>query len=47
LTYLDVGFGNRYGNSYGVYENWRQLYTSFTAKIQGVNVIGAEVCMWS
>jgi hexosaminidase len=47
LTYLDIGFGNRYGNNYGVYENWRQLYTSFTPKIDTVNVIGAEVCMWS
>lgn len=47
LTYLDIGFGNRYGGSYGVYQNWRSLYTSFSPKIDGVNVIGAEVCMWA
>ena len=47
LTYLDVGFGNRYGGSYGVYQNWRSLYTNFSTKIDGVNVIGAEVCMWA
>ena len=47
MTYLDIGFGNRYGGNYAVYENWRSLYTSFTPKIDGVNVIGAEVCMWA
>ena len=47
LTYLDVGFGNRYGGNYGTYENWRALYEKFTTKIDGVNVIGGVTCMWS
>lgn len=26
LTYLDIGFGNFYGNNYGVYQSWRKMY---------------------
>jgi hexosaminidase len=26
LTYLDIGFGNFYGNTYGVYQDWRKMY---------------------
>lgn len=45
-TYLDIGFGNSYGGSYGTYQNWRFMY-SFNPVITNVNIIGAEVCMWS
>ena len=41
LTYLDIGFGNRYGGQYGTYQKWRTMYEQFTPKI------GGEVCMWS
>ena len=26
LTYLDIGFGNFYGNKYGTYQGWRKMY---------------------
>ena len=47
LTYLDIGFGNRYGRQYGTYIRWRDMYSQFTPKVQGVNIVGGEVCMWS
>lgn len=46
LTYLDIGFGNRYGDHYSVYQNWRTMY-KFNPRIETVNVIGGETCMWS
>ena len=46
LTYLDIGFGNRYGDHYGVYQNWRTMY-KFNPRIPNVNVIGGETAMWS
>ena len=46
MTYLDIGFGNFYGNNYGVYQNWRKMY-SFNPRIANVNVIGGESCMWN
>lgn len=45
-VYLDIGFNNFYGNNYGVYQNWRDVY-GFEPKIANVNVIGGEVCMWN
>lgn len=47
LAYLDVGFGDEIGDTYGVYQNWRSLYTKMNTKVEGVNVIGGEVCIWS
>lgn len=32
ITYLDIGFGGRYGTGYGTYITWRQVY-SFNPKI--------------
>ena len=46
LTYLDVGFGNRNGIPYRTYITWRDIY-KFSARQEGVNVIGGETCMWS
>lgn len=46
ITYLDIGFGNFYGNVYGVYEDWRKMY-SYEPRVPSVNVIGGESCMWS
>jgi len=45
LTYLDIGFGNIYSDNYGVFENWRNMY-AFQPRIDNVNVIGGESCMW-
>lgn len=45
-VYLDIGFNNFYGNNYGVYQNWRDVY-GFEPRIANVNVIGGEVCMWN
>lgn len=42
---MDIGFGNRYGSSYGHMQEWRKMYT-FNPRITNVNVIGGEVCMW-
>ncbi len=46
VTYLDYGFNNMYGNVYGVYADWRKMY-SYEPRIPGVNVIGGETCMWA
>ena len=46
LTYLDIGFGNIYGDNYGVFEHWRKMY-NFQPRIKDVNVIGGESCMWN
>lgn len=27
VTYLDYGFNNMYGNVYGVYADWRKMYS--------------------
>jgi hexosaminidase len=45
-AYLDKGFGNRNGVPYGDYIKWRDIY-KYSPKVQGVNVIGGEACMWS
>jgi hexosaminidase len=45
-AYLDKGFGNRNGIPYGDYIKWRDIY-KYSPKVQGVNVIGGEACMWS
>lgn len=26
LTYLDIGFGNFYGDKYSTYQSWRKMY---------------------
>ncbi len=44
--YLDLGFNNFYGNNYGVYVNWRDVY-KYEPRIPNVNVIGGEICMWN
>ena len=46
IVYLDTGFNNQYGDSYGTYHNWRQMY-SFNPIIPNANVIGGTSCMWS
>lgn len=46
LTYLDIGFGNYYGKTYGTYEHWRKAYT-FEPRVTNVNVIGGAACMWN
>ena len=46
IGYLDVGFGNRNGANYGSYINWRNIY-AFNPHLEGVRVIGGEVCMWA
>lgn len=46
LTYLDIGFGNWKGRSYGSYEDWRKAY-SFEPRVNNVNVIGGAACMWN
>ena len=46
VTYLDIGFGNFYGRTYGNYQNWRLAY-SFEPRVTNVNVIGGAACMWN
>lgn len=46
LTYLDIGFNNMYGNVYGNYQDWRKMY-SYEPRVESVNVIGGESCMWN
>jgi hexosaminidase len=46
IAYLDIGFGNYYGKTYGSYENWRKTY-NFEPRIANVNVIGGASCMWN
>ncbi len=46
LVYLDTGFNNMYGVNYGVYKNWRVMY-SFDPVIPNANVIGGTTCMWN
>lgn len=46
LTYLDIGFGNIYGDDYGTFETWRTMY-AFQPRINNVNVIGGETAMWN
>jgi hexosaminidase len=46
FAYLDKGFGNRNGIDYGNYIKWRDIY-AFNPRLEGVNVIGGEACMWS
>ena len=45
-TYLDLGFGNIHGNSYGKYIAWKEAY-SFEPKVKNVNIIGGESAIWS
>ena len=46
LTYLDKGFGEKEGDVGDfIYQNWRMMY-AFEPRIDTVNVIGGEVCMW-
>lgn len=46
--YLDVGYGNRYGGSYGTMYNWDVIY-SFDPKVKGLEnqILGATSCIWS
>lgn len=46
MTYLDIGFGNYYGKTYGNYEDWRHAY-AFEPRVTNVNVIGGAACMWN
>ena len=47
LTYLDKGFGEDDGFFGGFYyQHWRLMY-NFQPRIDTVNVIGGEVCMWN
>ena len=46
ITYLDLGYGGRRGAGYGSWISWRDLY-KFNPKVNNVNVIGGETCMWS
>jgi hexosaminidase len=46
IAYIDKGFGNRNGITYGNYIKWRDIY-KFEPRVEGVKVIGGETCMWS
>jgi hypothetical protein len=46
LAYLDIGFGNKEGGTYLVFENWKNLYDKLDTYVEGVNIIGGEACMW-
>lgn len=39
IAYIDKGFGNRNGVSYGNYIKWRDIY-HFNPRVQGVKIIG-------
>lgn len=45
MAYLDLGFNNQYGDSYGTYQNWRKMY-GFNPVIPNATVIGGTSCMW-
>jgi hexosaminidase len=44
-VYLDFGFNNMYGVNNGDFAHWRKAY-SFQPRMQHVNVIGGESCIW-
>ena len=45
-VYLDFGFNNMYGVNNGDFAHWRQAY-GFQPRMQNVNVIGGESCIWA